>query len=95
MRIAVLDTGIDCKHDEIIGCEENIRGKRCFIPDKSDTAVEDTCGHGTFITGLVLDYAPDANIYIARIAENKRPISPGVVAKVCLFPLLPLPNMHM
>ena len=44
----------------------------------------DHTGHGTFVAGLILDYAPDAELYVAKIADRD-PSDPRVIAKVSLL----------
>ena len=78
VKIAILDTGIDVGHPAFANV--NIKLRRNWISEtKEDT--HDGDGHGTFTTGLVADYAPDSELYIARIAE-KSPCPPTVIAEV-------------
>lgn len=49
--------------------------------------VSDLSGHGTFAASLILDYAPDAQLFVARIAEKERidekeTLKASVIAKV-------------
>ncbi|VUC35622.1 unnamed protein product [Clonostachys rosea] len=74
VKIAVLDTGIDRDHFVFEAREDNIKGKRnCFNPSQRN--VPDAHGHGTFTASLILDYAPDASLYVIKVAdkENTRP----------------------
>ena len=81
MKIAVLDTGIDQTHPDIDAREEQIKGRHNWTNEKFKNMVDDHNGHGTFTAGLLLDYAPDSELYIAKIAENKPP-NPRIIAKV-------------
>lgn len=73
MRIAILDTGIDRDHDYINAREANVKGRHNCYGD-SQRSVVDRNGHGTFAANLILDYAPDAELYIIKIADgNVRP----------------------
>jgi subtilisin family serine protease len=81
VKIAILDTGIDLTHPDMEARIENIKGKYNWLNEKLKGAVHDRNGHGTFTAGLLLDYAPDAQLYIAKIAENK-PSSPRIIAEV-------------
>ncbi|RSM12539.1 hypothetical protein CEP52_002365 [Fusarium oligoseptatum] len=74
VKIAVLDTGIDRDHFVFEAREDNLKGKKnCY--NESQKNVPDTHGHGTFTASLILDYAPDASLYVIKIAdkENTRP----------------------
>lgn len=81
MKIAVLDTGIDLNHPDVQACAENIKAKYNCLNEKANSTVHDLDGHGTFVTSLLLDYAPDAEIYVVKVAD-KKPTSPRVIAKV-------------
>ncbi|PMD37409.1 subtilisin-like protein [Hyaloscypha variabilis F] len=80
VKIAVLDTGIDQTHPDMDARSEQIKGKYNCINEKFESVVNDYNGHGTFTAGLLLDYAPDAELYIIKIAENK-PSNPEIIAK--------------
>ncbi|KAF6830083.1 pfs domain-containing protein [Colletotrichum musicola] len=80
VKVAVLDTGIDMNHQKVGAREERIKGKYNWLNDKTVKSVPDRNGHGTFIACLLLDYAPDVGLYVAKIADND-PTSPGVIAK--------------
>ncbi|KAH6958131.1 hypothetical protein DER45DRAFT_521176 [Fusarium avenaceum] len=74
VKIAILDTGIERGHALVEPREDSLKGKRNFY-NPLQTNVADTHGHGTFTASLIMDYAPDADLYIAKIAdkENTRP----------------------
>ncbi|OIW32350.1 pfs domain-containing protein [Coniochaeta ligniaria NRRL 30616] len=80
VKIAVLDTGLDLNHPDMQACADNIKAKHNWLRKDSKATVHDPDGHGTFVTGLLFDYAPDADIYVAKIADRK-PASPRVIAK--------------
>jgi subtilisin family serine protease len=82
VKIAILDTGIDLNHPDVQARNENIKDKYNWLNEKAKSIVHDVGGHGTFVTCLLLDFASDAEIYIAKIAD-KKPASPVVIAKVC------------
>lgn len=52
--------------------------ERIWIFDKSQMKfkksgqIKDQQGHGTFIVGLVLEYAPDAELFVADISSRRR-----------------------
>ncbi|SPN99566.1 uncharacterized protein DNG_02418 [Cephalotrichum gorgonifer] len=74
VRVAILDTGFDRDHYAFEAREANIKGKRNFY-DETKKNVPDRNGHGTFTASLILDYAPDVELYVVKIAdkENARP----------------------
>ncbi|KAI0553245.1 pfs domain-containing protein [Xylaria curta] len=80
VKVALLDTGLDLTHPDVEARIENIKGKYNWLQERFKHSVHDRNGHGTFTAGLVLDYAPDAELYIAKIAENN-PSSPKTIAK--------------
>ena len=71
VKIAVLDTGVDLKHPFIRGAirQKRIRKLKSFVTN--DTSTEDRVGHGTHVANLLLEVAPDAQLYIAKIASSK------------------------
>lgn len=80
IKIAILDTGIDRGHDAFEAREEAIKARLNFY-NESQRSIPDLNGHGTFTASLILDYAPDAELYIIKIADlNIRP-SAAIVAK--------------
>ncbi|KAH8886181.1 subtilisin-like protein [Thozetella sp. PMI_491] len=82
VKIAVLDTGVDeqdlefqtrreCitedRLEERPECNDDpVKATKSFV----DSSTEDTNGHGTHVAGLLLRVAPDADIYIAKIADQ-------------------------
>lgn len=84
VKVAILDTGIDTGHHLIQARKERIKDVRTWVGGlggKEDRRAGDSSGHGTHIANLLLDMAPDTDIYIARIAKFN-PIEPSEIAKV-------------
>ena len=81
IKIAVLDTGVDLTHPDMRACEDHIKGQLNWIGGQDMSNISDSSGHGTYTAGLLLDYAPDADLFIAKIAE-KSPSAPSIIAKV-------------
>lgn len=77
VRVAILDTGIDATHPEIrVALEEKrIAGQRGF-PDSLDPLC-DRHGHGTHGISVLMKTAPNAIIYVARVADNDGNLSEG------------------
>ncbi|KND90479.1 Major intracellular serine protease [Tolypocladium ophioglossoides CBS 100239] len=73
VKIAILDTGIDRDHLAIKARKENLQGKRnCY--NEYQKNVPDGNGHGTFAASLILDYAPDAMLYVIKIVDKENAI---------------------
>ncbi|CAG9951373.1 unnamed protein product [Clonostachys rosea f. rosea IK726] len=77
VKIAVLDSGVDDTHFSLN--TGRIKLKRNWMTAKKKD-VTDNVGHGTFTTSLLIDYAPDSELFIAKIAEGT-PSPPEVVAQ--------------
>jgi hypothetical protein len=86
IKIALLDTGIreagssletDCgdvmqdRLDQGFPCGDRnpIKAEKCFT---SDNTMDDSCGHGTQLACLLLQYAPDADLYIAKVSSTMK-----------------------
>jgi subtilisin family serine protease len=78
VKIAVLDTGVDLMHPDMEARKKQIKGRYNWVNNQN---VLDRSGHGTHTAGLLLDYAPDAELYVAKITE-KELCDPGTIAAV-------------
>ncbi|KAI6330624.1 hypothetical protein MCOR07_005526 [Pyricularia oryzae] len=76
VRIAVLDTGLDLNHPTVQASPPT--GRRNFLT--GDDNVYDQDGHGTFVTGLLMDYAPHAEIFIGKISEGNVVAGTDIIA---------------
>lgn len=85
VKIAVLDTGIDMIHPNLVARSDQIVEKYNWTDKNHPKAVKDNSGHGTFVANLLLDYAPGANLYVAKIAKDMSPSPPGLIAEVRHF----------
>ncbi|KAJ8129670.1 hypothetical protein O1611_g3958 [Lasiodiplodia mahajangana] len=94
IRIAVLDTGIDLENVDIRGLVDEIKDtrKKQNIPQKDRTPIReiqnftgedevDIIGHGTHVAGLVLQTAPDADLYIAKVSHGNSFTDMGAIVK--------------
>ncbi|KAF4627633.1 hypothetical protein G7Y89_g10518 [Cudoniella acicularis] len=79
VKIAILDTGFDRRDPAIRANRERIKGIRSWVD--GGKADEDLAGHGTHTATLLLKIAPDADIFVARIAENNHLENPDHVAE--------------
>lgn len=81
VKIAILDTGIERGHDAFEAREEAIKARLNYY-NESQRSIPDLNGHGTFTASLILDYAPDAELYIIKIADKNARPNAEIVAKV-------------
>ena len=84
MKVAILDTGIDLSDlwletvlDDIKAARKKqgfSRGSRELHPIAaqwpSEDAARDECGHGTWVAYLILLYAPEVDLYVAKISDG-------------------------
>ncbi|KAI0377865.1 hypothetical protein F5Y04DRAFT_263430 [Hypomontagnella monticulosa] len=70
VRVAVLDTGYDTSAPifESSNRSSRVKGWEDFVSSSKDPT--DSYGHGTFMTSLLIEAAPVADIYVARVAES-------------------------
>lgn len=80
VRIAILDTGINMSHPEINARKDRVKGFLCQIKGLESKANEDTSGHGTSTALLLMQTAPEADIYIARVFRETKDVVPDQVA---------------
>ncbi|PLB55445.1 subtilisin-like protein [Aspergillus steynii IBT 23096] len=71
VRIAILDTGLDEKSHmfSIRPYTERLKGWRDWVDGSAQP--QDCHGHGTHLVSLVMRCAPEADIYVARIARDQ------------------------
>jgi hypothetical protein len=68
VRIALLDIGYYDMDVVILGAEERIKKKRSFVKGVSDMG--ESSGYGTHALALLLTVAPQADIFVAKIAKD-------------------------
>ncbi|KAI1086170.1 peptidase S8/S53 domain-containing protein [Rostrohypoxylon terebratum] len=73
VRIAIIDSGVRNEDIEIAAAKANkqIVGYRNFTSSDPDDC-EDHINHGTMVTRLLLDVAPEAELYIAKVSNQKK-----------------------
>jgi subtilisin family serine protease len=94
VRIAILDTGVDTIHPQIRAAREANRIV-AYFPESSVRALDsdskppdpfqDHHGHGTHGTSVLLQTAPNAAIYIAKVTDNDGNLIYDDIVKVHLF----------
>jgi hypothetical protein len=90
IKLAILDTGFDAQHLDIIETiyrnndesegSDRIVKLKTWVPNQ--VADEDSFGHGTHITALILRMTADADLFVAKIAEKDHSPNPTHVAEV-------------
>jgi subtilisin family serine protease len=90
VTVAVLDTGIDPTHPlleehtlpgfDFVDGDADPTEVSNAIDDDGDGAVDEGFGHGTFVAGLVLGAAPDAQILPVRVLDSDARGSASAVA---------------
>jgi hypothetical protein len=54
--------------------------QKCFVRGERSVLDESSCGHGTQLACLLLKFAPDADLYIAKVSRDMDfPVTEGVV----------------
>lgn len=74
IRVAVIDSGVREEDPEIMAAhaKKRIRKYRNFSgPDPNHCEDEVEGGHGTMVARLLLDVAPAAELYIAKVSRQK------------------------
>jgi subtilisin family serine protease len=83
VKIAILDTGVDTKHPDIL---RELQKSRIEVYDfVTDSAnIEDLNGHGTHCTSVLAKFAPNAEIYVGRVFRTNQAsdASPEILKKV-------------
>lgn len=74
----MLDTGLDLNHPTVQASPPT--GRRNFLT--GDENVYDQDGHGTFVTGLLMDDAPHAEIFVGKISEGNVVAGTDIIADV-------------
>jgi hypothetical protein len=74
VKIAILDTGIDLSHEwiKLKLKDHNGKNKDFIQEDAEDESVppQDSCGHGTYAAGIILQLTPHVDLHVARVFEN-------------------------
>lgn len=72
VEIAILDTGFQLPKPASYAYDEQILGSRNWFTDNDQTEDReimqvDLAGHGTYSTTLLMNVAPNAGVYVARV----------------------------
>ncbi|KAH9214084.1 peptidase S8/S53 domain-containing protein [Leptodontidium sp. 2 PMI_412] len=88
IRVAVLDTGLDLPEEAEWAYEYRIGGRRIWLSENERLGQVlrkekgDYDGHGTHATALLLQVAPDTEIFVAQVFKDHKETSGKVMAKV-------------
>jgi hypothetical protein len=85
IKVAILDTGIDLQHEDIVPCADRIKDVRSWINGNDgveDWTTGDEHGHGTHVAAILIDTATEADVYIAKITRDGNSIDTERVAEV-------------
>jgi hypothetical protein len=90
VRVALLDVGYCDKDMAISGAKERIKENRSFV--KGVSHMGESCGYGTHALTLLLTVAPQADIFVAKIAKDHKDGEDSVhaaeaVAEVIFYPI--------
>ncbi|CAK7216195.1 hypothetical protein SEUCBS140593_002793 [Sporothrix eucalyptigena] len=77
MRIAIIDTGINTSHVDMKAAMVHKQiVKLCDWTNDSHGVevqeMEDHSGHGTLVASIILDLAPNVELYIARVTTGPK-----------------------
>jgi hypothetical protein len=75
VKVAIIDTGVNFEHpiiDRAVKVTKAIREENCqgFPNNARYNPKVDKHGHGTFVTSVLLETAPDVSLYIARVFND-------------------------
>lgn len=85
IKVAILDSGIDMENTDIDAQSDRIKSIRSWVDGKIGVEAKrggDLSGHGTHIAGIILDLAPDVDLYIARVTKTSKLDDTEQIAKV-------------
>lgn len=85
VKIGILDTGVDMNNKVLQKAEVRKRIKKTvdFCSPNGRGTGRDLCGHGTYGVALINRVAPEANIYVGRVAVDfESGLDENVIAKV-------------
>jgi subtilisin family serine protease len=77
VKLAILDTGIDAEHPWMRTHWKHRSDKPHFYDfttsaDSRQTVPNDETGHGTHMAGLILQTAPDVDLYVFRVFTDRK-----------------------
>ncbi|KAH8881812.1 subtilisin-like protein [Thozetella sp. PMI_491] len=80
LKIAILDTGFcrDAPSFYLPGRLDRIKKWEDFVPKVNSLEPVDSDGHGTHTLALLLQVAPSADIFVARVAENSQELETSI-----------------
>jgi subtilisin family serine protease len=84
-RIAILDTGIDFRHELVLKYKNSkqITATKSWIQGRPGTVDDD--GHGTHAAMLLLKVAPQAELYVAKVFNDQSNVTKEHIARAILW----------
>ena len=87
VRIAILDTGIELPEVAFWAYRDRIREQKSWVTDDDcDDFIQrgdrDIDGHGTHGAALLLQVAPEADIFVARVFRDRKESRGDIMAEV-------------
>ena len=92
IKVAILDSGIDMENTDIDAQSNRVMSIRSWVDGKAGAEAThdgDISGHGTHISGIILDLAPNVDVYIARVTKNRELEATDQILKVNQISILP------
>ena len=65
VTVAVIDTGVDLTHPHFVSTTLTV-----YNAQDGSLDVNDGCGHGTAVAGVVVDVAPDVDLLVIKASDN-------------------------
>ena len=65
VTVAVIDTGVDLAHPHFVGTTLTV-----YNAQDGSLDVNDGCGHGTAVAGVVVDVAPDVDLLVIKASDD-------------------------
>jgi subtilisin family serine protease len=70
LTVAILDTGLDTAVATSVGIAAAAPGAEEILDEDGDLDLDPAAGHGTFIAGIILRYAPAATVVAVRLLKS-------------------------
>lgn len=74
VKVGILDTGLDAEHSGMSGVRQQLRARISFLDGtlKEDSKTPDPTSHGTPVTWIINQVAPEAELYFIQALSSRR-----------------------